>query len=103
MFLCYCSGLAEVNVNTKTGEVKVHKIFYAADAGRFVNPQSFEGQCEGGIVFGLSLARKEGYILGGTRALKVYTRLNLGHAWKNRYQLLILIPEDFGVLKKVER
>ncbi len=68
----YCAAVAEVEVNTETGQVRVPRIVYAADAGRVLNPMTFEGQCEGGVVFGLGLALKEKYMPGQTMKLKEY-------------------------------
>ena len=42
--------VAEVEVDTITGEVQVLGIWAAHDVGRAVNPQGVEGQIEGGIV-----------------------------------------------------
>ena len=42
--------VAEVEVDTVTGEVQVLGIWAAHDVGRAVNPQGVEGQIEGGIV-----------------------------------------------------
>ncbi|MEE9199607.1 MAG: molybdopterin cofactor-binding domain-containing protein [Dehalococcoidia bacterium] len=68
----FASTLAEVEVNTETGEVRVPRVVYTADSGRIIHPLSFEGQCEGGVVFGLGLALKERYIPGETRSIKAY-------------------------------
>ena len=47
MFGCQ---VAEVEVDTVTGEVQVLGMWAAHDVGRAVNPQGVEGQIEGGIV-----------------------------------------------------
>ncbi len=39
--------LAEVEVNTRTGEVRVIKMTTAVDAGRVINPKNLEGQTRG--------------------------------------------------------
>ena len=60
----YATCLAEVDVNTETGQVKVNRVLYVADSGKIVHPQSFEGQCQGGVVYGLGLALSEEFVPG---------------------------------------
>jgi CO/xanthine dehydrogenase Mo-binding subunit len=55
--------VAEVEVDTVTGEVQVLGIWAAHDVGRAVNPQGVEGQIEGGIVQALGQALMEDYKL----------------------------------------
>jgi aldehyde oxidoreductase len=58
--------MAEVEVNTQTGEAKVIKLTAAIDAGVIINPQAFEGQIDGGIDQGIGFALREKYIQGKT-------------------------------------
>ena len=51
--------VAEVEVNTSTGEVKVLKIIAAHDLGKMINPQRVEGQIEGGCMMGMGFALLE--------------------------------------------
>jgi CO/xanthine dehydrogenase Mo-binding subunit len=53
--------VAEVEVDTVTGEVQVLGIWAAHDVGRAVNPRGVEGQIEGGIVQALGQALMEDY------------------------------------------
>ncbi len=55
--------VAEVEVDTVTGEVQVLAIWAAHDVGRAVNPQGVEGQIEGGIVQALGQGLMEDYQL----------------------------------------
>jgi CO/xanthine dehydrogenase Mo-binding subunit len=55
--------VAEVEVDTVTGEVQVLGIWAAHDVGRAVNPQGVEGQIEGGIVQALGQGLMEDYKL----------------------------------------
>ncbi len=64
--------LVEADVNINTGQVKVLRVLYTADSGKILHPLSFEGQCEGGIVFGMGLALSERYVPGETRTIKAY-------------------------------
>lgn len=45
--------VAEVEVNKKTGEVKILKMWDAHDIGKAINPQSVEGQIEGSLAMGI--------------------------------------------------
>jgi len=56
------SQVAEVEVDTWTGEVQVLGIWAAHDVGRAINPRGVEGQIEGGVVQGLGQALMEEYI-----------------------------------------
>ncbi|MHA1569425.1 MAG: xanthine dehydrogenase family protein molybdopterin-binding subunit, partial [Alphaproteobacteria bacterium] len=51
--------VAEVAVDTATGEVRVEKITAVQDVGRIVNRMGLEGQIEGGIAMGLGYALSE--------------------------------------------
>jgi aldehyde oxidoreductase len=59
--------MAEVEVNTDTGEVRVVKMTTAVDAGRVINPQNLEGQLHGGMDMGVGYALREQYIHGQTK------------------------------------
>lgn len=50
----------EVEVNDKTGQVRVLKFVAAHDIGRVINPMTAEGQIEGAISQGLGYALSEG-------------------------------------------
>jgi 4-hydroxybenzoyl-CoA reductase subunit alpha len=55
----YSAQVAEVSVDTETGEVTVHKIWAAHDCGRALNPVSVEGQVIGSVWMGLGQALQE--------------------------------------------
>lgn len=55
--------VAEVEVDTLTGEVQVLGVWAAHDVGRAINPRGVEGQIEGGVVQGLGQALMEDYKL----------------------------------------
>ena len=57
----YGCQVAEVEVDTVTGEVQVLGIWAAHDVGRAINPRGVEGQIEGGVVQGLGQALMEDY------------------------------------------
>jgi aldehyde oxidoreductase len=64
--------MAEVEVNTETGDVKVIKMTTAVDAGVIINPQAVEGQLEGGMDQGIGFALREEYIHGQTKDWKTF-------------------------------
>ncbi|HEY7993788.1 MAG TPA: molybdopterin cofactor-binding domain-containing protein [Candidatus Eremiobacteraceae bacterium] len=55
----YSACVAEVDVDLETGAVTVEKITLAHDVGRAINPDSVEGQIEGGVYMGLGEALME--------------------------------------------
>lgn len=55
----YFTQVAEVEVDTETGEVQVLRVIAAHDVGRAINPQAVEGQIEGGCSMGLGYALTE--------------------------------------------
>jgi aldehyde oxidoreductase len=59
--------MAEVEIDTKTGVVRVIKMTTAVDAGPIINPQNLEGQLEGGMDQGIGYALREEYIHGKTK------------------------------------
>jgi len=59
--------MAEVEVNTDTGEVRVIKMTTAVDAGPIIHPQNLEGQLDGGMDQGIGYALREEYIHGKSK------------------------------------
>src|SRR6266436_7881607 len=57
-FGSFVAEVAEVSLNRKSGEVRVHRVVCAVDCGRYVNPDTIAAQMEGGIVYGLTAALK---------------------------------------------
>jgi CO/xanthine dehydrogenase Mo-binding subunit len=68
----FAAQLAEVEVDTILGTVKVLEIVAAHDVGRAINPTLVEGQIHGGIAQGLGLALMEEFIPGRTENLHDY-------------------------------
>jgi xanthine dehydrogenase YagR molybdenum-binding subunit len=58
---------AEVEVNTKTGEVKVVRFLSANDTGRVINPLTCDNQTHGGIIQSLGLILSEGRVMDRTQ------------------------------------
>jgi aldehyde oxidoreductase len=64
--------LAEIEVDTELGTVKVLKITAAHDVGRAINPTLIEGQIEGGVAQGLGMALMEEFFPGKGENLHDY-------------------------------
>jgi xanthine dehydrogenase molybdenum-binding subunit len=59
----FAAQAAEVEVDTRTGEVRVLTIIAATDVGKVINPLGLQGQVEGGIMMGLGNALTEEFIV----------------------------------------
>lgn len=59
------AGVAEVSIDRKSGKIKVHNYWTAADPGLVIQPESVLGQLEGGAVYGLSVALLEELTIRG--------------------------------------
>lgn len=55
----WCTNIVEVVVDVQTGTVNVENIWAAHDVGKAINPQTLEGQIEGGSLQGLGYGRFE--------------------------------------------
>ena len=68
----FAAQIAELEVDTELGTVKLLHIHAAHDVGRAINPTQVEGQVHGGIAQGIGLALMEEYINGQTDNLHDY-------------------------------
>jgi CO/xanthine dehydrogenase Mo-binding subunit/aerobic-type carbon monoxide dehydrogenase small subunit (CoxS/CutS family) len=64
--------MAEVEVDTKSGDVRVLRVVAAHDVGKPVFVEGVIGQIEGGIAMGLGFALKEEFVPGQTTGFKQY-------------------------------
>ncbi|MBM12284.1 MAG: hypothetical protein CL759_09445 [Chloroflexi bacterium] len=55
----FCTQVAEVTVDTETGQVTVNKVISVHDTGAILNPLNHQGQVEGGLIQGLGYALME--------------------------------------------
>ncbi len=56
---CCAAVIAEVVVDDRTAEIRVRKLWIAADAGRVIDPDGLRNQLEGGAIQALSWCLKE--------------------------------------------
>ncbi len=61
--LPFVAHFAEVEVDTRTGEVRVLRLLGAHDSGRVMSPMSYENQVFGGMTMGIGFAMTENRIL----------------------------------------
>jgi CO/xanthine dehydrogenase Mo-binding subunit/aerobic-type carbon monoxide dehydrogenase small subunit (CoxS/CutS family) len=73
-YAMYVTGtqMAEVEVDTKSGDVRVLRMVAAHDVGRPVFVEGVVGQIEGGIAMGVGFALMEEFIPGQTTGFKQY-------------------------------
>jgi CO/xanthine dehydrogenase Mo-binding subunit len=58
----YASQIAEVEVDVETGEVALTRVVAAHDTGKTINPQTVEGQVDGGVVMAQGWALIEDFV-----------------------------------------
>jgi CO/xanthine dehydrogenase Mo-binding subunit len=74
----YGAHLAEIEVDTRLGTVKVLQIVAAHDVGRAINPMLVEGQIEGGVAQGIGMALMEEFTPGRGENLHDYLIPTIG-------------------------
>jgi isoquinoline 1-oxidoreductase subunit beta len=53
------AGVAEISLDSDSGEVRVHRFWAAIDPGIVIQPRNIRAQVEGGVIYGLSGALQE--------------------------------------------
>ncbi|MCP4070555.1 MAG: molybdopterin-dependent oxidoreductase [Hyphomicrobiales bacterium] len=74
----YGAHIAEIEVDTVLGTLRITDITAAHDVGRAINPLLCEGQIEGGIAQGLGMTLMEEFIPGQTENLHDYLIPTIG-------------------------
>ncbi len=75
---CFAAQATVLEVQKKTGRIKVHDVFVASDAGKIINRAAVEGQMEGAVLMGLGYALSEEYKEeGGTVISDTYGKLGV--------------------------
>jgi CO/xanthine dehydrogenase Mo-binding subunit len=70
----FAAQFCEVEVNIRTGEVRILRFLSANDSGRVMNELTYESQVIGGITMGIGLAMTEARILDGNQTGKILSR-----------------------------
>jgi selenium-dependent xanthine dehydrogenase len=65
----FAAQAAEVEVDSRTGEVRVLRVIVANDVGTAVNPLGLQGQIEGGVVMGIGQALTENFMVEQGRVI----------------------------------
>jgi len=89
--------MAEVQVDTETGEVRVTRFVAIHDVGRAINRPGAEGQVEGAVIMGLGAALTEAYIPGKTTGLSDYILPMIGEIPEIEV-VLVEVPSRQGPL-----
>ncbi len=96
----YASQIAEVEVDLETGDVALTRVFAAHDAGKTINPQTLEGQVDGGVVMAQGWAliedfiQQDGYIK--TRRLSEYLIPTSMDAPRDIVSCLVEVADPLG-------
>lgn len=98
----YVAQVADVEVDTETGQVRVLNLVCADDVGRAVNPQQVVGQIEGGVAQGLGWATLEHFVSKGGRPLttrfSTYLIPSVYDVPDNIESVLVETPDPNGAL-----
>jgi CO/xanthine dehydrogenase Mo-binding subunit len=97
---CYGTQIVEVDVDEDTGEVQIVRIVAAHDVGRAINPQSVEGQIQGGVTQAVGHALMEQVLYGpdgtpqtqGFLDYKIPSALDLPEV----EAVIVEVPDDEG-------
>ncbi len=92
--------MAEVEVNTETGDVRVVKLTAAADPGVVIHPANVEGQLHGGMDMGAGFALREEYVAGRSKDWITFKFPNIRYAM-DMETILVETPRELGTLGSV--
>jgi len=70
----FVAQFCEVEVNTKTGEVRIVRFLAAQDSGRVMDRLTFDNQTFGGVVMGIGFGMTEGRILDRNQTGKLVNK-----------------------------
>ena len=90
----FAAHFVEVEVNTRTGEVKLLRYLAAQDSGRVMNRLTYDNQVIGGIAMGIGLALTEGRVLD-----RAHTGRMLNANWHDyKIPTMLDVPKEQTVL-----
>jgi xanthine dehydrogenase YagR molybdenum-binding subunit len=75
----WCAQFCEVEVNMKTGAIKILRFLAAHDSGRVMNALTYRNQVFGGIAMGIGLGKTERRVLDGVQTGKMLNRNSLDY------------------------
>lgn len=90
--------LAEVLVDTETGQVQVTRYVAVHDVGRAINPPDARGQIEGAVLMGIGAALREEYLPGRTTGFTDYILPMIDLMPQQMETILVEVPSFRGVL-----
>jgi aldehyde oxidoreductase len=94
---CHGVQMAEVEVDTKSGEVRVLKMTGVVDAGTLINPLNVLCQIEGGMDMGAGMALREKYVHGESVDWVTYKYPTMKDSF-DKEVILIETPRTNGTL-----
>jgi len=98
-FESYTAAVVEVSV--KDGAVKVHRIVYAVDCGRPINPEGVRAQVESAAIYGLSAALHDAITISGGRVEQSnfhnYQMPRIGETPKTEIHVVMSQEEPTGI------
>ena len=68
----FATHLAEVEVDTETGKVRVNRVIASHDVGKAIHPRNVIGQITGGVAMGMGFALMEEFVPGETTSFVNY-------------------------------
>jgi CO/xanthine dehydrogenase Mo-binding subunit len=68
----FATHLAEVEVDTQTGKVRVNRVIASHDVGKAIHPKNVIGQITGGVAMGTGFALMEEFVPGETTSFVNY-------------------------------
>ncbi len=92
--------MAEIEVDTETGDIRILKMTAVVDPGRVINPLIVEGQIEGGLDMGVGMALREEYVHGQTKDWVTFKFPTIRHSFETEI-VLIETPRLKGPLGAV--
>ncbi|HPS79560.1 MAG TPA: molybdopterin-dependent oxidoreductase, partial [Thermoanaerobaculaceae bacterium] len=90
----FAAQFCEVEVNTRTGEVRVLRFLAAQDSGRVMNRLTYDSQVIGGITMGIGLALTEARVLDGAQTGKLVS----GNLHDYKLPTMLDVPTDIASL-----
>ena len=98
-FNTYTAAVAEVSI--KDGMPKIHRLVYAVDCGRAVNPDGIRAQVEGAAIYGLSAAMHDAITIKGGAVEQTnfhqYKMPKIGDAPKTEIHIVNSSEEPTGI------